>query len=103
MDDQATYGPDHDPEIDMLYAELDFLIHNVNFLQNEPKDEDVVVADEGPTADVEDSLERADMDAPSTVDSPTTVTSCIQKKKRKLDETENDEKAIEADEEVDSK
>ena len=45
----------------------------------------------------------ADMDALATVDSPASVTSGIQKKRRKLDPADKDEKAIEADEEVDSK
>ncbi|PWA50034.1 hypothetical protein CTI12_AA471120 [Artemisia annua] len=89
--------------MDMLFAELDFVIQNMPILQNEVRDEAVIVAHEGPTAEVEDSLEKADMDAPATVDSPASVTSGIQKKIRKLDPAEKDEKAIESDEEVDSK
>ena len=73
------------------------------FYKNELRDEDVVVSNEAPIADVEDSLERADMDVPGTLDSPASVTSGIQKKRRKLDPADKDEKAIEADEEVDSK
>ena len=82
-----------------MFAELEFVIQNVAFLQNELKDEGVVVYDEAPIADVEDSLERADMEAPATVDSPASVTSNIQKKRRKFDPAGKDEKAIEADEE----
>ena len=67
------------------------------------RDEAVLVVDEGPTTDVEDSLEREYMDAPATVDSPDSVTSGIQNNKRKLDPTDKDGKAIEADEEVDCK
>ena len=37
------------------------------FLQNELRDEDVVVSDEAPTTDVEDSLKRAKMEAPATL------------------------------------
>ena len=103
LDDQPTYVLDQDLDIDMLFAELDFVIQNMPILQNEVRDEAVVVADEGPTVEVEDSLERADMDVPGTLDSPASVTSGIQKKRRKLDPAGNDEKPIESDEEVDSK
>jgi hypothetical protein len=103
LDDQQVYVPDQAPYIDMLFAELDFVIQNMPILQNDVRDEAVVVADEGPTTDVEDSLERTDMDTPATVDSPVSVTSGIQKRRRKLDPADKDEKAIEADEEVDSK
>lgn len=87
----------------MLFAGLDFVIQNMPILQNEVRDEAVVVDDEGPIAEVEDSLERADMDAPATVDSPASVTSGIQKKRIKLNPADKDDKAIESDEEVDSK
>jgi hypothetical protein len=103
LDDQLAYVSDQAPDIDMLFAELDFGIQNMPILQNDVRDEAVVVADEGPTADVEESLEMTDMDTPTTVDSPANVTSGIQKKRRKLDPVDKDEKAIEADEEVDSK
>ena len=103
VDNEPAYVPDEEPIIDMWFDELDFVIQNVPFHQNEVRDEAVVVADEGPTPNVEDSLERADMDAPSTVDSPDSVTSGIQNNKRKLDPTDKDGKAIEADEEVDCK
>ena len=52
LDDQAAYGPDQDVEIDMLYDELEFVIHNVAFLHNELRDEVILVVDEVQTTDV---------------------------------------------------
>lgn len=87
----------------MLYVELEVVIQNVAFLHNELRDEDVVVADEAPTTDVIEILERADIEAPAIDLSFASVTSDIENKRRMLDPADKDEKVMEAEKEVGSK
>ena len=83
QDDKLYDGFYQHAEIGVLYAELEALIQNVPFLNNELRYVAAVLADEAPSVDVEESLERADIGAPA-IDVASASVTFVTEKQRKV-------------------